>query len=200
MEKQHGKLFIVSGPSGVGKTTVVTQFLDQHRHLFDIDRVVTFTTKQPRSTEVHGVDYHFVAQHDFDAKAQEGFFLEKSGEYGASYGTPIHIMYELPRGSSKILVIDRVGAAQIMEKHPDVVLVWIEVSSLSVLADRLSKRSTESVEQVKHRLQLAEKEIQAEKNAPMYHHYIENDKLDNAITKLFDIVASYCDNKTTLNM
>lgn len=196
MKKQHGKLFIVSGPSGVGKTTVVTKFLEKGRHRFDIDRVVTFTTKKPRLTEVHGVDYHFVAQHDFDAKAQEGFFLEKSGEYGASYGTPIHIMYELPRGSSKILVIDRVGAAQIVKKHSDAVLVWVEVSSLAVLTDRLLGRNTESVEQVQSRLRLAEKEIEAERNAPMYHHYLQNDNLDSAITKFFDIVASYCDDKS----
>lgn len=196
MKKQQGKLFIVSGPSGVGKTTVVTKFLEQCRHLFNIDRVITFTTKQPRSTEVHGIDYHFVGQQDFDAKAQEGFFLEKSGEYGASYGTPIHIMYELPYGSSKILVIDRVGAAQIMKKHPDVVLVWVEVSSLSILVDRLSKRNTESVEQVKSRLSLAEKEIEAERSAPMYHHYIQNDSLDEAIAKLLDIVTLHCNDKS----
>lgn len=192
MEKHQGKLFIVSGPSGVGKTTLVTTFLEQSQHLFSIDRVVTYTTKQPRPADVNGVDYHFVDQSDFDAKVEQGFFLEQSGEYGASYGTPIHIMYEIALGSSKILVIDRVGAAQIVKKHPQAVLVWIEVSSVSVLSDRLSARRTESFEQIQSRLLLAQKEIEEEKTSPMYHHSIENDQLNTAIQRLFDLIALYC--------
>jgi guanylate kinase len=192
VDKQQGKLFIVSGPSGVGKTTLVTKFLEQSQHLFSIDRVVTYTTKQPRSGDVHGVDYHFVEQSDFDTKVEQGFFLEQSGEYGASYGTPLHIMYEIAGGSSKILVIDRVGAAQIVKKHPHAILVWIEVSSLSVLSDRLLARRTESFEQIQTRLFLAKKEIEEEKNLPMYHHCIENDQLDVAVQGLFDLIALYC--------
>lgn len=196
MKKQQGKLFIVSGPSGVGKTTLVTNFLEKNRNLFHIDRVITYSTKQPRSTEVHGVDYHFVEQADFDRKVQEGFFLENSGEYGASYGTPLHIMYEIEGGASKILVIDRIGAAQILKKHPHAVLVWIKVSSLSVLVDRLSKRNTESDDQINARLLLAQKEIQAENLCPMYHHYIDNDQLDKALASLFDIIAKSYDDRT----
>ena len=192
MQTQQGKLFIVSGPSGVGKTTLVTKFLQQSRHLFNIDRVVTYTTKQPRSTEIEGTDYHFVMQSDFDAKVESGFFLEQSGEYGASYGTPIHIMYDISLGASKILVIDRLGAAQILAKHPQAILVWVQVSSLDILSTRLSRRNTESSVQIKARLALAEKEIEQEKISPLYHHYIENDQLKVAIQKLFDIIALHC--------
>ena len=192
MIKQQGSLFIVSGPSGVGKTTLVTHFLQQYRHLYNIDRVVTYTTKQPRSTEVCGVDYHFITQSEFQDKIKSGFFLEWSGEYGAFYGTPLHIIDALACGASKILVIDRVGAAQIIKRHPETILCWVQVSSELELMNRLANRKTESSEQVQVRLLLAKKEIEQEKYQPMYHHYIENNELKSAVQKLFDVVASEC--------
>lgn len=192
MDKQQGKLFIVSGPSGVGKTTLVTKFLEQYGSVFNIHRVVTYTTKQPRSTEVHGVDYHFISQSDFDRKVEQGFFLEQSGDYGASYGTPLHIMYEFAFGASKILVIDRAGAAQIIKKHPETILIWVQVASFDVLLRRLAGRKTESPEQLQARLLLAKQEIEQEVHSPMYHEYIDNHELQDAVQKLFDIVAVHC--------
>ena len=192
MSIHHGGLFIVSGPSGVGKTTLVTEFLKLYQHVCNINRVVTYTTKQPRATEIDGIDYHFIAQSEFQEKIESGFFLEWSGEYGAFYGTPLHIIDELALGASKILVIDRVGTEQIIKKHPQTILVWIEVSCHQVLLNRLTVRKTESAEQVQVRFSLAQKEIDQEKNEPMYHCYIENDELELAVQRLFDIVVPRC--------
>ena len=189
MSKQQGKLFIVSGPSGVGKTTLVLNFLQRYQHLYTMHRVVTYTTKCPRATEVDGIDYDFISESEFKDNIERDFFLEWSGEYGALYGTPRSIIDDLALGLSKILVIDRAGAAQIVSKYPKVVLIWIEVSSIDVLSDRLIGRKTESYDQVQSRLSLACKEILQEKNESMYHYYIKNDDLKDAITRLFDVVS-----------
>lgn len=192
MSKHQGTLFIISGPSGVGKTTVVTQFLQQYHNLYKVSRVVTYTTRLPRSGDIDGVDYHFITQHEFERKIVDGFFLEWSGEYGACYGTPGNVLDELVSGESKLLVIDRVGAAQIIKKYKHAVLIWIEVVDTSVLFDRLTKRNTELSEQVRARLLLAAKEIEQERVAPMYHYRIENDELNASVKGFFEIIAPRC--------
>lgn len=192
MKRDSGTLFIVSGPSGVGKTTVVTEFLYQYKKDYKVNRVVTYTTKAPRSTEVNGVDYHFITQVEFELKIKDGFFLEWSGEYGACYGTPAHVINDLDSGESYILVIDRLGAAQIIEKYPQVVLIWIQVSSMDMLLDRLNRRKTDSFDQIQTRLFLAKKEIEQESHSPMYHYYIVNDDLKDSIQRLFAIIAPRC--------
>jgi len=192
VSKHQGTLFIISGPSGVGKTTVVTQFLQQYHNLYKVSRVVTYTTRLPRVGDVDGIDYHFITQHEFERKVADEFFLEWSGEYGACYGTPAHVLHELTSGESKLLVIDRIGAEQIIKKYKHAVLIWIEVSDVSVLFDRLMKRNTEVSEQVQLRLLLAAKEIEQERVAPMYHYKIENDELNASVKGFFEIIAPRC--------
>lgn len=192
MKRERGTLFIVSGPSGVGKTTVVTEFLHQYSNDYEISRVVTYTTKTPRSTERDGFDYHFITQAEFERKVKEGFFLEWSGEYGACYGTPAHILKDLNVGKSYVLIIDRLGTAQIIEKHPDAVLVWIQVSSIDTLSNRLKDRKTDSFEQIQTRLFLAKKEIEQESHFPMYHYHVMNDVLNTAIQGLSGVILPRC--------
>jgi len=192
VKRKQGTLFIVSGPSGVGKTTVVTEFLQQYSKDYEISRVVTYTTKTARSIEVNGVDYHFITQSEFESKVQEDFFLEWSGEYGACYGSPAHVINEIAIGKSYILIIDRVGAAQIIKKYPHAVLIWIQISSMDELSSRLKSRKTETFEQIQSRLFLAKKEIEQESDFPMYHHYIANDDLKVAIEGLFSIISPLC--------
>lgn len=189
MKEEQGKLFIVSGPSGVGKTTVVTEFLRQFGQLFEMRRVVTYTTKVPRLNEVHGLDYFFISQHEFDQKIEEGFFLEWSGEYGACYGTPADVLEVVAQGFPSVLVIDRFGAEQILRKCPEAVLVWVQVSSMDVLSERLKSRRMDSAEQIQTRLILAKKEIEQEMRLSMYHHYIDNNDLKVAVKAMFDIVS-----------
>lgn len=188
MKTESGTLFIVSGPSGVGKTTLVTEFLKEHGNDYKVSRVVTYTTKIPRVTEVHGFDYHFISQSEFERKVRDDFFLEWSGEYGACYGTPAYIVDDLKRGNSFVLVIDRVGAAQIIAKYPDVVLIWITISSMDLLLQRLSSRKTDSLEQIQTRMLLAKKEIEQELHIPMYHYHIANNDLKVALEGLSGVI------------
>jgi len=190
VKEEWGKLFVVSGPSGVGKTTVVTEFLQQFGQQFGVSRVVTYTTKMPRVTEVHGIDYYFISQDDFDCKAKEGFFLEWSGEYGACYGTPVDILNGIAQGFSFILIIDRFGAEQIVRKHPAAVLIWVQVSSVDILSERLKLRDADSLEQIQTRLILAKKEIEQEMRLSIYHHYIDNNDLKVALGAIFKIISS----------
>jgi guanylate kinase len=192
VKRQQGSLFVVSGPSGVGKTTVVASFLNIYSKQYKVSRVVTYTTKTPRSTEVNGIDYHFITESEFEEKVKENFFLEWSGEYGAYYGTPAHIIKDLFSGQSYILVIDRIGAAQIIEKYPHTILIWIHASSINVLSDRLKGRKTDSFDQIQTRLFIAKKEIEQESHLPMYHHHIVNDELDSCVERLFALIAPRC--------
>lgn len=189
MKQEQGALFIVSGPSGVGKTTAVTKFLQQYDKDYKVSRMVTYTTKTPRSTEVDGVDYHFISQSEFERKILDGFFLEWSGEYGACYGTPAHVLRDIATGESFILVIDRLGAAQIVEKYPRAVLIWIQVSSVDMLSIRLASRKTDSIDQIQTRLFLAKKEIEQETHFPMYHYHVMNDDLSVAVEGLSAVVV-----------
>lgn len=189
MKKQNqGALFVVSGPSGVGKTTVVTEFLRQYQDQYHIKRAITYTTKHPRSTEAHGIDYHFVAQAEFERKVADNFFLEWSGEYGACYGTPSSILNDIAQGVSYILVIDRVGAEQILKKYPDVILIWLYVSSVDILSERLNQRKTETLQVIQKRLALAEKEINQELFVPLYDYHVANDDLSSAVHVIADII------------
>lgn len=188
MKEKQGALFIISGPSGVGKTTVVTEFLRQHGPTHGISRVITYTTKKPRHTETHGIDYHFITHDDFQSKIQDNFFLEWSGEYGACYGTPSYVAEHLNQGKSFMLVIDRLGALQIIKKYPDAVLIWIKVSSMELLSDRLKGRNSDDQEVIQRRLLLAEKEMAQESQRAVYHHHIINDDLKHALEGISGIV------------
>jgi len=192
VKKEQGTLFIVSGPSGVGKTTVVTDFLRRYGKEYGVDRSVTYTTKVPRSTEVDGVDYHFITVSEFEQKVEEGFFLEWSGEYGAYYGTPVSVIDDLAVGKSCILVIDRLGAGQIIKKYPHTILIWVQVSSMLLLENRLKSRRTESFEQVQVRLLLAQKEIDQELESPLYRYYVVNDELKVAVQRIFVVISGFC--------
>lgn len=192
MSTQKGRLFIVSGPSGVGKTTVVNRFLLEYGKRHNIHRVVTYTTKVPRLTEQHGVDYYFIDQSEFDFKKNEGQFLESSGQYGASYATPIEVLQGLESGMSYILVIDRVGAAQILQQHAQAVLIWIYIESIQELTARLMGRNTESLEAIKHRLTLACDEMLQEELHAIYHYRLMNDDVKCCVERLSEIILPAC--------
>ena len=192
VKKECGSLFIVSGPSGVGKTSVVNAFLQEYQDKYAIERLITYTTKQPRVNELHGIDYHFIGQAEFQEKIEQNFFLEWSGDYGACYGTPAHVIDSLSHGKSYILVIDRHGAQQIVKQYPQTVLLWMQVGSLAIIEERLRGRKSDSAQAIEKRLALAVAEIEQEAQLKLYHHYIDNHDFVAAVDQIARVIIPRC--------
>jgi guanylate kinase len=183
-----GKLFVISAPSGAGKTTLVRHTIERLRESHAISRVVTYTTKAPREGEaLQGVDYHFLSQADFEKKIGEGFFIEWSCAYGHYYGSPYSLVTRMAEGHSCVLIVDRVGAGRIKEQIPEAILIWIYTSSLEVLKQRLIKRGGESPEQVERRLELALSEIEQEAIRPSYNFHVLNEEFYESLEKMCEI-------------
>ena len=187
-----GKLFIVSAPSGAGKTTLVNEVLGRLGQKYPIDRVVTYTSRAIRSGEKPGKDYHFLSPEAFKHKINEGFFLEWSGQYDHYYGTPRYTLSELEQGLSRVLVIDRAGAKSVLAIALDpsptlregVVPIWIYTSDFAELERRLVARGDNTNEQIKRRLEIAQKEVEKEQEKPLYKHRILNDDFTKAAQEL----------------
>ena len=111
-----GTLFVISAPSGAGKTTLVREVLDRLRAELGLMRVITHTSKQPRTGEVQGVDYHFLSEEEFKQKIEEEFFIEHSTVYGAYYGVAKALFKKLDEGIHHIAIVDRAGAASLKAK------------------------------------------------------------------------------------
>jgi guanylate kinase len=178
-----GKLFIISACSGAGKTTLVQEVLPRVSQHHPLKRVVTYTSRAVRPGEIAGDHYHFVTAEVFQEKIQGDFFLEWSGEYDHFYGTPRYIIDEVLGGESRILVIDRLGAHNVLKmankekgifNRELVVPIWIEVPGLAELRRRLLARG-ENEERVERRLEIARKEMELEKQNSFYKYKIVND-------------------------
>lgn len=182
-----GKLFIISAPSGAGKTTLVEHLL-QELKTYNICRVLTYTTRTPRQAEVHGKDFYFIHQSEFEHKITQSFFIEWSSAYGHYYGTPRSITEDMDRGMSALLIADRAGAKQIKEQIPRAVLIWIYTSSIDLLQKRLHQRGMDGAEQIAMRLRLAQEEIQEEAAHSFYDFHVLNDDFCEAISALHAIV------------
>lgn len=186
--RKQGKLFIISAPSGAGKTSLVHALIKEHGTLLNIYRVITYTTKQPRPGEMAGVDYHYLSHEEFLQKKEEGFFLEVTDGLGHFYGTPRDILEECYRGKSPILIIDREGARTIKAQCPEAVCIWIHVPSLEQLMQRLRSRGADSAEQIARRIARAEKEMKEEGEVRFYTHHVTNDIFENAFNNLTKII------------
>jgi guanylate kinase len=185
-----GKLFVVSAPTGGGKTTVVRRVLQHISSLMPISKVITYTTRQPRSNETPGIDYHFLTGKEFLAKKEQDFFLETTTYDNAWYGSPASIKVDLARGKSFIMVTDRPGACLLKTLIPEAILVWITVSSPAIIAQRLEQRGTESVEQQQRRLAIATHEIEIEREEPIFDYHVVNDDLGTAVNEVITIIGS----------
>jgi guanylate kinase len=181
-----GTLFIISAPSGAGKTTLVAALLKKQPSLV---RVVTYTSRSPRKGEVEGSDYYFIPESEFKAKIVQGFFLEWSLAYGAYYGSARSLVEVLDVGVSCIAVVDRTGAQALQALIGSAVLIWIRPPSLKILEDRLRLRGTEAEERILSRLQLAEQELEQEQAHPLFHYTIINDNFDKALGSLVALIS-----------
>lgn len=154
------RLTVLSGPSGVGKSTVVRALRTAHPELW---LSVSATTRFPRPGEVDGVHYHFVTPQQFDQLVDEGRLLEWAEFSGNRYGTPLEpVQHKLAEGSSVLLEIELQGARQVRQKMPDAQLVFLAPPSWEELVRRLTRRATEPPEVVERRLQTAREELAAE--------------------------------------
>lgn len=179
-----GKLFILSAPSGAGKTTLVTALLERFGRYYTLERVITYTSKAPRQTERPGIDYHFISPEEFERKINEGFFMEWSKCYGTYYGSPRSVLDEVARGKSFIAILDRLGAQNIVRNSYDqAILIWLYTHSMNDLRVRLEGRNTETQEQIERRLVLAQQEIYEECVSPQYHYHILNHDFERALKK-----------------
>ena len=187
MEKR-GKTFIISGPSGVGKSTVLCALFEGRDDLYFS---VSATTRAPRPTEKPDVDYHFIEAETFRQWIEDGEFLEYAEYVGNFYGTPKKFVdAAMAEGKDVILDIEIQGATQVHELRPDVVRIFIAPPSWEELERRLTARGTDSPEKVQKRLLRAKVELE---NAGHYDYFVINDTVDNAVAELRAIMlAEHC--------
>lgn len=180
-----GNLFIVSAPSGAGKTSLVSALLDTNQQ---IDVSVSYTTRAPRTGETEGKDYHFVSRETFLAMAKHGDFLESAEVYGNLYGTSHSwIEAETLGGRDILLEIDWQGAAQVRHKFPDCISIFILPPSLQALEARLKGRGQDSDEVIARRLQAGQDDIA---HVAEFDYVIINDEFDTALQQLNAIVLA----------
>lgn len=181
----EGLLFVISAPSGVGKTTLIRSVRAERPELrFS----VSCTTRPPRSEEIPGKDYHFLSREEFLEGIQRNRFLEWAQVHDQYYGTDgEQIQRWLRAGDDVLLDIDVQGACQIRCTYPHAFMIFILPPSLEVLRERLEKRGTESPEQIAGRLTAARREL---REAPWYDYIIVNDVLEEAVADLNAVLRS----------
>ena len=185
-ENSAAKLFIISAPSGAGKTTLCKALLNRFP---DLRYSVSSTTRPPRKGETHGRDYFFMDKETFERKLRRGLWAEWAKVHGNYYGTSDEFLSEcLEKGFDVLLDIDVQGARQIKERYPDSVTVFVMPPSMEALRKRLESRATDSEEVIERRLRDAKKEI-AQRD--LYSHVIVNDRLDEAVARLIELVSEY---------
>ena len=182
------KVFVITGPSGVGKGTLIRGVLER---VPGLELSVSATTRPPRPGERDGVDYHFMTPEEFEAHVAAGDFVEHAEYSGNRYGT---LRSELERrladGEGVVLEIEIQGARQVRSAMPESVAVFIAPPTREALRTRLLSRGTDSPEQVDARLRTAERELEAQ---PEFSHVVVNDRLEQATEELMGIVRAAMD-------
>jgi guanylate kinase len=186
MKPKRGHLFIISAPSGAGKTTLVKAVLQQFR---DMLYSISYTTRKPRAEERDGIDYHFISKQDFKKGIHKSRWAEWAEVYGHYYGTSVEFIEQsLSSGCDILLDIDVQGTLQILKHYPDSVTIFILPPSMNALRKRLEMRGSDSQAVIEKRLFNARKEMTQKK---MYRHIIVNDILSEAIKELSSILKKY---------
>lgn len=183
--KNKGILYVLSGPSGVGKGTICRQLVANRS---DLSVSVSATTRKPRTEDTEGVTYYFKTKDEFKAMIEADKFLEWAVYNDNYYGTPVDPVDEkLNSGEDVILEIEVQGALKVMEKRPDAVSIFIAPPDEAVLYDRLRGRGSESEEQIEKRVNAAKAELMQKDK---YNYIVVNDVLETAICDIENIMKS----------
>jgi guanylate kinase len=182
------RVFVITGPSGVGKGTLIRGLMER---LPALQLSVSATTRGPRPGEVDGLDYHFLSPEEFERHVRAGEFVEHADYAGRRYGTLRSELEErVAAGVPVVLEIEVQGARQVRRAMPEAVQVFIAPPSLEALRTRLVRRGTDDSEEVERRLAVAENELAARTE---FAHVVVNDRLDDALAELAGIVAGELD-------
>ena len=178
-----GRIFVVSAPSGCGKTTICKKVLKRVKNLVPS---VSATTRAPRRGEKNKKDYHFISRERFRKEAKKGNFLEWEENFGCLYGTPKRAaLKKIKEGKSLLLSIDVKGATHLRKKFPNGIFIFIKPPSIKELSRRLEDRQTDGGGEIKTRLRIAKNEL---KLAPKYDYIVVNDKLVKATSRVVSII------------
>lgn len=181
-----GQLFVISGASGVGKSTVLKQVMSARE---DLHFSVSATTRQPRPGELDGVNYHFVTREIFLEMIAQDAFVEYDEHNATLYGTPWSELEEKLKIGNVVLDIEPVGAANVRKKRPDATLIFIMAPSMEELESRLRGRGDTSDEQMKMRLERAKWELE---QTSWYDYVVVNDRVESCADKILNIIAEKC--------
>jgi guanylate kinase len=185
---KQGRLLVVSGPSGVGKDTVLERLLHSSPCPPNLVRCVTATTRPPRAGETHAVDYYFFSREEFEARIAQNFFLEHASYGQHLYGTPRDFVErERARNNDVILKIEVQGALMVKRAMPDAILIFLAPPSWEELERRLRSRQTDDAAALQIRLETARRELQT---APLYDYLVVNDDLERAVETLRQIILA----------
>jgi guanylate kinase len=191
MTKRRGLLIVISGPSGVGKDTLIQRLIELDRNL---RYSVSCTTRPPRPNEVDGVDYTFVSREQFKKLIQEGAFLEWADYNGNLYGT-LADRVERARadGHDIVLKIEVKGAEQVRERVPDGIFIFVVPPSVDELVRRQETRNTETSSDMNARREIATREMEYSKR---YDHIVVNDELERAVAQILAIIQKARESQT----
>jgi guanylate kinase len=186
------RVFVITGPSGVGKGTLIRTLLQR---VPELELAVSATTRRPRLGETHGVDYHFLSDQEFQQKVEAGEFVEHAEYSGRRYGTlRSELEQRLARDVPVVLEIEVQGARQVKETMPEAVRIFIAPPSEEALRTRLIGRGTDSADDMEQRLATAAAELQAQDE---FGHVVVNDRLEVAVAALEEVVRAALGSEAT---